>query len=178
MNSESLIGPGGLWFMGLYLLSLIGVGMAGKMARKENSLADFYLAGRGMGLPVLFLTLYATQYSGNTLIGFAGKAYRGGYASIVMVIFMSSVVGAYLIFAPKLFRMSQQHKFITIGDYIQHRFPVSIINLFNYYFIHDSIRELYPHQPEGNRLYRSSGNWWKSWICSKHYYSFVYYGSL
>jgi len=127
MNSESLIGPGGLWFMGLYLLSLIGVGMAGKMARKENSLADFYLAGRGMGLPVLFLTLYATQYSGNTLIGFAGKAYRGGYASIVMVIFMSSVVGAYLIFAPKLFRMSQQHKFITIGDYIQHRFQFPLL---------------------------------------------------
>lgn len=113
--------------MGLYLLSLIGVGMAGKKAQKENSLSDFYLAGRGMGLSVLFLTLYATQYSGNTLIGFAGKAYRGGYESIVMVVFMSSVVGAYLIFAPKLFRMSRKNKFITIGDYIHYRFNHSLL---------------------------------------------------
>ena len=77
--------------MSVYLFSLIGIGLAGRLARKENTLADFYLAGRGMGVFVLFLTLYATQYSGNTMIGFAGKAYRGGYQSLVMVIFMSSV---------------------------------------------------------------------------------------
>lgn len=127
MISDSLLGPVGLTFMGLYLFSLIGIGWAGRLAKKENSLADFYLAGRGMGVFVLFLTLYATQYSGNTLIGFAGKAYRGGYESIVMVIFMSSVIGAYFIYAPKLFRMSRKYKFITIGDYVEHRFNHSLL---------------------------------------------------
>ncbi len=92
--------------MALYLFSLIGVGIAGRIARKDQSLSDFYLAGRGMGVAVLFLTLYATQYSGNTMIGFAGKAYRGGYQSLVMVVFMSSVIGAYLLYAPKLFKLS------------------------------------------------------------------------
>jgi len=127
MTSEPLIGQAGLIFMGLYLFSLIGIGWAGRLARKENSLADFYLAGRGMGVFVLLLTLYATQYSGNTLIGFAGKAYRGGYQSIVMVVFMTSVIGAYLIYAPKLFRMSRKFNFITIGDYVQHRFKHSLL---------------------------------------------------
>lgn len=142
MNPPPLLGTGGLIFMGLYLLSLIGVGFAGQKARKEDSLSDFYLAGRGMGVFVLFLTLYATQYSGNTLIGFSGKAYRGGYNSLVMIMFMTSVIGAYLIYAPKLYRLSQRYSFITIGDFIQHRFKhksltilvstLSIIALGNY----------------------------------------------
>nr|MCS5615203.1 sodium:solute symporter family protein [Candidatus Neomarinimicrobiota bacterium] len=142
MSPDPLLNTGGLIFMSAYLFSLIGIGFAGRLARKENTLADFYLAGRGMGVFVLFLTLYATQYSGNTMIGFAGKAYRGGYQSLVMVIFMSSVIGAYLIYAPKLFRLAQKHGFITTGDFIQHRFKnnaltiiiviLSIIALGNY----------------------------------------------
>ena len=128
--------------MALYLFSLIGVGIAGRIARKDQSLSDFYLAGRGMGVAVLFLTLYATQYSGNTMIGFAGKAYRGGYQSLVMVVFMSSVIGAYLLYAPKLFKLSQKYHFITTGDFIQQRYKnvsltlavviVSIVALGNY----------------------------------------------
>ena len=95
-----------------------------------------------MGFFVLFLTLYATQYSGNTLIGFAGRAYRNGFTALVTVTFMCSVIGAYFIFAPRLFRLSRKHKFITIGDFIQYRYQstplticitvLSIIALGNY----------------------------------------------
>ena len=79
-----------------------------------------------MGLFVLFLTLYATQYSGNTLIGMAGKSYRQGYAFLVSVTFMMSVIGAYLIYAPKLHLLSKKKKFITIGviSSIDYRSPV------------------------------------------------------
>ena len=129
MHNEPLLGTGGLIFMGLYLFSLIGIGLAGRLARKDNTLSDFYLAGRGMGVFVLLLTLYATQYSGNTMIGFAGKAYRGGYQSLVMVVFMSSIIGAYLIYAPKLFRLSKKHGFITTGDFIHHRFKNTALTI-------------------------------------------------
>ena len=121
-----LLSPGGTIFLLFYLFSLIGIGLIGRFARKDNSMADFYLAGRGMGFFVLFLTLYATQYSGNTLIGFAGKAYRNGFTALVTVTFMCSVIGAYFIFAPKLFRLSRKYKFITIGDFIQY---MSVIDL-------------------------------------------------
>ena len=127
---QSLISNNGLIFIGVYLLSLLLIGYLGKKASKEQSLDDFYLAGRNMGVFVLFLTLYATQYSGNTLIGFAGQAYRQGFTTLVAVTFMISVIGAYLIFAPKLYRLSQEHKFITIGDYIQHRFNSRILTTF------------------------------------------------
>ncbi len=73
MNNIPLLDTTGIVFMSAYLVSLLLIGVVGRMARKEDSLADFYLSGRNMGLFVLFLTLYATQYSGNTLIGMAGK---------------------------------------------------------------------------------------------------------
>jgi len=122
METKTLLSNGGLIFMALYLGSLIFIGFWGKLKQKENSLSDFYLDGRNMGLFVLFLTLYATQYSGNTLIGYAGKAYREGYTVLVSVTFMMSVIGGYLLFAPRLYRLPRKFKFITVGDYIQHRY--------------------------------------------------------
>ena len=122
MNTTALLGPGGIVVMGIYLTSLIVVGLAGRLARREDSMADFYLGNRGIGLFVLFLTLYATQYSGLTLIGFVGNVYRTGYFFLVSVTFSMSIIGAYLIYAPKFHRLSKRHRYITPGDYLQHRF--------------------------------------------------------
>lgn len=130
VGSSPLLGPGGTAFMGLYLLTLIAVGWIGKRARKENSLSDFYLAGRGIGISVLFLTLYATQYSGNTMIGFAGRAYREGFEALVLVPFLAAAVGAYAVYAPKLYRLSKLHAFITPGDFIQQRFNLKPLTVF------------------------------------------------
>ena len=130
MENIALLDTTGIIFMSVYLVSLLLIGVAGRLARKEDSLADFYLGGRGMGLFVLFLTLYATQYSGNTLIGMAGKSYRQGYAFLVSVTFMMSVIGAYLIYAPKLHLLSKKNKFITIGDYIEHRYRSPVLTMF------------------------------------------------
>jgi len=102
--------------MAIYLSSLILIGLLGRLKRKEDSLSDFYLAGRGIGFFVLFFTLYATQYSGNTIIGYAGKAYREGYTILVTVTFMMSVIGAYLLFAPKLYRLSRKLRFINVCE--------------------------------------------------------------
>ena len=129
MDTQPLLSTGGMIYMGLYLFSLIGIGLAGRFARKENTMADFYLAGRGMGVFVLFLTLYATQYSGNTLIGFTGRAYREGFTALVTVTFMTVIIGAYLIFAPKLYRLSKEHNYITVGDFIQHRFQSTTLTV-------------------------------------------------
>ena len=116
METKALLSNGGLVFMAIYMCSLILIGFWGRLKRKEESLSDFYLAGRNIGLFVLFLTLYATQYSGNTLVGYAGRAYRQGYTVLVPVTFMMSVIGGYLLFAPRLYRLSRKFKFITVGD--------------------------------------------------------------
>jgi len=127
MNNDALLSEGGIWFLVIYLVSLIAIGFAGKFASKEESLKDFYLGGSGFGVGVLFLTMYATQYSGNSLIGFAGSAYRNGWFFLVGVTFMIAIVAGYLLYAPKLYPISKKHNFITIGDYINFRYNSQLL---------------------------------------------------
>ncbi|GAB5520132.1 MAG: sodium:solute symporter [Rhodothermales bacterium] len=122
MADAPLLGTGGIAVLALYLVGLLFIGWLGRRAQKEQTLADFYLAGRGIGVFVLFLTLYATQYSGNTLIGFAGRTYRQGYQALSLLMLMMIVIGAFAIFAPKLYRLSQQRRYLTISDYVHDRF--------------------------------------------------------
>lgn len=119
---DAMLSQTGIAFLLLYLLSMVLVGVAGKIASKEESMKDFYLGGAGFGAGVLFLTMYATQYSGNSLIGFAGSAYRDGWAFLVAVTFMVAIVGGYLVYAPRLYPLAKTKGFITIGDYIDHRY--------------------------------------------------------
>ena len=127
--SPIVFGTGALVVVSLYLLSMLGIGWLGRRRRIENSLADFYLAGRSVGLAVLFLTLYATQYSGNTLLGYTGKTYRIGFEWTVSVLFMLSIIPGYLLYAPRLVRIARDHGFITPTDYITHRFASPVLSL-------------------------------------------------
>ena len=115
-------------FVGIYLGFLLVIGFVGWRSRKANTLQDFYLGGNSTGLWVLLLTLYATQYSGNTLFGFTGKTYRIGFSWTVSVQFMTAIVVVYLTFAPRLFSLSRQHGFITPADYLQHRFKTPALS--------------------------------------------------
>ena len=129
MNSLQTFDVYAWTFVSIYLGSLIIVGFVGFKARKENTLKDFYLAGSGFGLVVIFLTLYATQYSGNTLFGYSGKTYRVGYAWIMSVHFMTAIVACFLIYAPRLYARAQKFDYITPTDYLQHRFNSKAINI-------------------------------------------------
>lgn len=67
MGLEAL--PFGAWagvVIGAYLVGLLLLGWLGRRASREKSMGDFYQGGSGLGLWVLFLTLYATQYSSST----------------------------------------------------------------------------------------------------------------
>ena len=118
-------GPGALVFLVAYLAFMIVLGYVARARRRDNSMSSFYLAGKNLGALVLFFTLYATQYSGNTLIGYPGEAYRLGFAWIMSIGFMMAIVVAYLLFAPALYRVSRQWHFVTPGDWIAHRFGSS-----------------------------------------------------
>ena len=96
-----------LIIIGLYLLMLPVIGIIGRRMSQERTLRDFYLAGGGLTALPLFFTLYATQYSGNTLFGFAGNAYREGpvifFAALGMAIGAGTIglMGAFaLAFVP------------------------------------------------------------------------------
>ncbi|MCH8263996.1 MAG: sodium:solute symporter family protein [Proteobacteria bacterium] len=115
-------GPGAWLFFSCYLFSLLLLGWLGRKARKEDSLEDFYLAGRGFGFSILFLTLYATQYSGNTVFGVAGATYRLGFAWIISIHYMMAIIVFYQTFAYKLHRLAHARGYITPVDYLRDRF--------------------------------------------------------
>ncbi len=117
-----IFGPGALTFVAVYLTAMVAVGVLAKHLRRRETLKEFYLAGSGLGTLVLLLTLYATQYSGNALLGYPGEAYRLGFAWVMSVGFMMAVVVVYLSFAPELRRAALNHAFVTPGDWIRYRF--------------------------------------------------------
>ncbi|MEE3232685.1 MAG: sodium:solute symporter family protein [Candidatus Latescibacterota bacterium] len=128
-DGKIVFGNGALLAIALYLVSMIGVGYYARIKRKGNTMADFYLAGRSLGMAVLFLTLYATQYSGNTLFGYTGKSYLIGFEWTVSVLFMFSIILGYMLFAPRLVLLARQEDFITPGDYISYRFKSRALTL-------------------------------------------------
>ena len=105
-----------------YIAALAVLGLRARAARRGESLADFYLAGRGLGGVLLLFTLYATQYSGNTLVGYPGEAYRVGFAWVMAVGFMLAIVVVYLVIAPRLRVGAERHGFVTPADWLDHRF--------------------------------------------------------
>ena len=122
-------GSGGLLFLLCYFLGMIAIGWFSQRAREHNTLRDFYLGGSGVGWWVLLLTLFATQYSGNTMFGFSGKAYRVGFSWITSVHFMTAIIVGYLLYAPILHPLSKQHGFITPTDFLHHRFGHTGVNI-------------------------------------------------
>ncbi|GAK03652.1 LOW QUALITY PROTEIN: hypothetical protein JCM19037_1991 [Geomicrobium sp. JCM 19037] len=116
-------GTDALIILSAYAVLMIVIGwLAGRGKKLGKSVGDYYLAGRNLGFITLFFTLYATQYSGNTIVGYAPTAYREGFSWIQSVPFMTAIIGVYLIFAPRLYVIAKRAKFVTPTDWISYRF--------------------------------------------------------
>ena len=106
----------------VYLLLLLAIAEVARRARRDRSPADHFLAGRDLGVFVLFLTLYATTYSGNSLLGYPGEAYRRGFSWIMATGFMMSIIVVFHLMVPRLRPVAVAKGFVTPGDWIRHRF--------------------------------------------------------
>ena len=122
-------GGGVVLVLSVYLGLLLALGIYARGHRKSNSLTDFYLAGRNLGPFVLLLTLYATQYSGNSLVAYPAEAFRMGFGWIMSVGFMMAIIVVYLVVAPKLQVLAKQYGYVTPGDWLDHRFGSDKLSL-------------------------------------------------
>ena len=112
----------GFWGLGVYLLLLVGIAIVARRARRNDSPADHFLGGRDLGVFVLFLTLYATAYSGNSLLGYPGEAYRRGFSWIMATGFMLSIIVVFHALVPRLRPIAIREHFVTPGDWVRFRF--------------------------------------------------------
>ncbi len=107
----------------VYMGVLATIAEIARRARSDGSPSDHFLAGRDLGVLVLFLTLYATAYSGNSLLGYPGRAYSSGFSFIMATGFMMSIIVVFHALAPKLRAAAVRERFVTPGDWVRHRFP-------------------------------------------------------
>ena len=112
-----------------YVVLLLILGGLGRRAMSRPTLAEFFLADRGLGFLVLLLTLFATQYSGNSMSAFPGKTYRAGLSYIMSVTFMSGIVSGYLLFAPQLVHRARRRHYVTPSDFLTDRFKSPSLSL-------------------------------------------------
>lgn len=117
-------GASGIIIMLVYGLMMLAIGIFTYLKNKgiHVSNKEFYLGGGKIGVFVLFFTFFATQYSGNTIVGYAPTAYRMGFMWLQSVTFFILIVIGYLLFAPRLYVMSKKFNFITPSDFIEKRF--------------------------------------------------------
>ena len=77
MSTENIIFSG----VALYMLGMLGVGYYA--STKARSVSEFMVAGRGLGLPVLSMTVMATWFGGAMMLGGAGAAYDHGMLGVI-----------------------------------------------------------------------------------------------
>ncbi|WP_411842870.1 sodium:solute symporter family protein [Salinicoccus sp. HZC-1] len=124
-------GISGILIMLFYGIIMLSIGVITFLRNKKvhSSLDEYYLGGRSLGTLVLFFTFFATQYSGNTVIGYSAEAYRVGYANLVTVPFFIMIVLVYLLYAPKLYKISKKHNIVTPVDWLQLRFKSKAVSI-------------------------------------------------
>ena len=106
----------------LYLALLVVIAEVARRARRSARPEDHFLAGRELGVFVLFLTLYATAYSGNSLLGYPGEAYRRGFSWILATGLLMSIIVSFPALVPGLRPVAVREGFVTPGDWIRYRF--------------------------------------------------------
>jgi len=107
-----------IWFVALYLLFSVGVGVYA--ARRVHTSRDFVVAGRNLPLPVVTATVFATWFGAETVLGISATFVQEGLGGVVADPFGASLclILAGLFFAPLLYRMN----LLTIGDYYRARY--------------------------------------------------------
>ncbi|MEH6986443.1 sodium:solute symporter family protein [Cytobacillus firmus] len=137
MNDLAFAGTDGIIILSAFAIIMLLIGYLSGRGEKNlhHSLSGYYLAGRNLGFIALFFTLYATQYSGNTIVGYAPTAYRTGFSWIQSISFMTIIIGIYLLFAPRLYVIAKKRNFVTPTDWIDHRFKSKAVTMLSIFLM-------------------------------------------
>jgi hypothetical protein len=96
MGELAFAGTDGIIILSAFAVIMLIIGYLSGRGEKNihESLSGYYLAGKNLGIIALFFTLFATQYSGNTIVGYAPTAYRTGFSWLQSISFMTIIIGS------------------------------------------------------------------------------------
>ncbi len=113
--------------LAISLVVMLYVGWYSYKKRQAESMEDYFLASRTLGTLVVALSLFATQYSGNSMIGYTARAYRIGFQQLVFPVFMVMIPVGYMLFIPRLYVLANKRKYITLLDFLEDRFQSKVL---------------------------------------------------
>ncbi len=107
-----------LWFVVIYLLASIGVGLY--VATRVHNTKDFAVAGRSLPLPVVTATVFATWFGAEAVFGVSATFVKEGLRGVVADPFGASLclVIAGIFYGTKLYRLNV----LTLGDFFRMRY--------------------------------------------------------
>ncbi len=104
-----------------YFAFLIWVGIAA--SKKIKSFEGYIVAGRDIGFWMFTILVIASCMSGMTILGSSGLGFIGGWPTIWEQIFVPlSCALTILLFGTKLHRVAAKTGYLTLQDYLAHRF--------------------------------------------------------
>ncbi len=114
MSPENIIFTG----VALYMVAMLGIGYYA--SRKAHTVADFMVAGRGLSLPILSMTVMATWFGGAMMLGGAGAAFDDGMLGVIADPWGGAL--ALILVAMFFARVFRRLKAITVADLMEQRF--------------------------------------------------------
>jgi len=128
-----------LGVVGVYLVGIVGLGCWAALRRKGSRGADYFLAGKSLGWPMIGLALFATNISTIHLVSFAQNGYTSGlvYGNYEWMAAFTLVVLS-LFFAPFYLRSGVA----TLPDFMEKRYSpgsrnfLAILSIFSAIVVH------------------------------------------
>lgn len=110
------------WVMALgYFVFLIWIGIVA--SKKIKNFEGYIVAGRNIGFWVFTILVIASCMSGMTILGSSGLGFISGWPSIWEQVFVPlSCALTIFLFGTKLHRISSKTGYLTLQDYLAHRF--------------------------------------------------------
>jgi SSS family solute:Na+ symporter len=107
-----------IWFVVIYLLISIGIGLVA--ATRVKNTKDYAVAGRHLPLPVVMATVFATWFGAEAVFGVSATFVQDGLNGVVADPFGSSMclIIAGFFFSTQLYKLN----IITLGDFYRMRY--------------------------------------------------------
>ena len=111
----------------LLVYAVVLVAAGAWASRRVTSSSQFFVAGRSLSGAMVFSTLLAANIGAGSTVGATGLAYRHGLSAWWWS--GSAAIGCLvlgLVIAPRFHRLAVEHRFLTVGDFLEWRFDRSV----------------------------------------------------
>jgi len=114
-------------FLCIYLGFLLSIAMYGFFKTLELTsvmakIDDHFVASRGLGYAVLALTVFATVFSGYTVVGVPGEVWKLGFFGFRWLLSISHMVYPIMFMASRLQTLGHERNYVSPTDFIKDRY--------------------------------------------------------